>query len=299
MTVTVGIAGITGKFGRLLASHLLKNPSVELRGYCRNAANVPAFITGANVKIFEGGAFDSQAVRPFVEGCDVVACAYLGDDKLMVDGQKVLIDSCEENKVPRYIASDYSVDFTKLELGQLFPKDPMKHVKAYLDTKQNVKGVHVLIGGFMETLTSPFFGLYDARGPTFRYWGDGTEVFEASTYENAAEYTAAVAADTSAVGKQHFLGGAASAKDLAKIFEEVHGIKPKLESLGTQEELYTKMTALRAQYPNDIFKYMALYYTYYMISGKSLVGPRLDNDKYPNVKPFTWTDFIKQLPVSK
>ena len=202
MTLTVGIAGITGKFGRLLARQLLQTPGVELRGYCRNPSNLPAFLTDANVKVFEGGAFDAQAVRPFVDGCDVVACTYLGNDKLMVDGQKALIDGCEELKVPRYIASDYSIDYAKLEFDQLFPKDPMKHIKAYVATKQHVKGVHVLIGGFMETLTSPFFRMYDAKGPAFRYWGDGTEVFEASSYENAAQYTAAVAADTSAVGKQ-------------------------------------------------------------------------------------------------
>jgi hypothetical protein len=202
MAITVGIAGITGKFGRLLANHLLKNHNVELRGYCRKPANLPPSISNSNVKIFEGGAYDTDAVRSFVKGCDVVACAYLGDDKLMVDGQKVLVDACEEEKVSRYIASDYSIDYTKVELGELFPKDPMKHVKAYIETKQHVKGVHVLIGGFMQTLFSPFFGLFDAQGPTLTYWGEGDELLEASTYDNAAEYTAAIAMDSSAVGLQ-------------------------------------------------------------------------------------------------
>jgi uncharacterized protein YbjT (DUF2867 family) len=202
MTVTVGIAGITGKFGRLLAKHLLKHPQVELRGYCRNPANLPPFVSNSNVTIFQGEAYDSDAVRRFAKGCDVVACAYLGDDKLMVEGQKVLVDACEEEKVARYIASDYSIDYTKVELGQLFPKDPMKHVKAHIETKQHVKGVHVLIGGFMQTLFSPFFGLFNAQGPTLTYWGEGDEILEASTYENAAEYTAAIAADPNAIGLQ-------------------------------------------------------------------------------------------------
>ena len=52
------------------------------------------------------------------------------------------------------------------------------------------------------------------------------------------------------------LGGAASVKDLAKIYEEVHGIKPKLESLGSLDDLYRKMTALRSQYPTNPYKYM-------------------------------------------
>lgn len=203
MTITVGIAGITGKFGGLLATHLAKNANVELRGLCRTPSKLPDSLRASTrVKIFEGGAFDEHAISPFAKGCDVLVCAYLGNNQLMVDGQKLLIDACEKENVPRYIASDWSVDYTKVSLGQLFPKDAMKHVKAYVEAQKNTKGVHVLIGGFMNTLFSPFFGLWDAKSTTIRYWGDGTEQFEASTYDNAAEYTAAVAVDANATGIQ-------------------------------------------------------------------------------------------------
>lgn len=82
----------------------------------------------------------------------------------MVDGQKFLIDACDECKVPRYIASDCALDYTKLKLGGLFPKDPMIHVKSYVETKK-VKGVHILIGAFMEPIFSPFFNIYDPLIP--------------------------------------------------------------------------------------------------------------------------------------
>lgn len=62
----------------------------------------------------------------------------------MTESQKVLIDACEAEGVPRYIAGNYCLDYTKLEKGQLFPKDPMIEVKEYLDGK-SVTGVHVLI----------------------------------------------------------------------------------------------------------------------------------------------------------
>lgn len=136
------------------------------------------------------------------KSCDVVICAYLGDDTLMVEGQKKLIDSCEASGVPRYIASDWSLDYTKLQLGDLFPKDPMIHVKAYLETKKGVKGVHVLVGGFIDPLFSPFFQIWNPETATLKYWGDGTEIWEGTSYENAAEYTAAVAVDPTATGVQ-------------------------------------------------------------------------------------------------
>lgn len=88
-------------------------------------------------------------------------------------GQNLLIDECEAAGVPRFMPSDWSTDFSKLQLGQLFPKDPNILVKAHLETKKTVKGVHTLIGVFMQTFLSPFFGVVgvDAEKVTVRYWG--------------------------------------------------------------------------------------------------------------------------------
>lgn len=203
MTITVGIAGINGKFARVLTSSLLKSPDVVVRGYCRDPSKVPAsFSSSSQVTLTKGDGFNTSAIRSFVAGCDVVVCCYLGDDKLMVDGQKHLIDACAAEGVPRYVASDWALDYTKLKLGQLFPKDPMIHVKAYLDGQDKVKGVHILVGGFMNPFFSPPFGIFDASSNTFRFWGTGDEVWEGTTYENAAEYTAAVCMDKNAVGIQ-------------------------------------------------------------------------------------------------
>jgi len=204
MVSTVGIAGITGKFGRSVARHILAaNPEVSLRGFCRNPAKLPVALSSSpRITIQQGNSDDSSAALSFVKGCDVVLCCYLGDNTLMTDGQRVLVDACEEEKVERYIASDYSLDFTKLEHGQLFVKDPMKRIKEYLETKQHVKGVHVLIGVFMETFWSQFFGVWNGQERKLKFWGDGTEKWESTTYDNAAEYVAAVALDESAVGVQ-------------------------------------------------------------------------------------------------
>jgi len=200
MAITVGLAGITGKFGTLLATHLLKNPNVSLRGYARDTSKVrPSIVSSPAVQLYQGDAYNETQIKSFVDGCDVVICAYLGDDKLMIEGQKLLIDACEGAGVPRYIAGDWCLDYTKLQLGELFPKDPMKHVKAYLETKKTVKGAHILVGGFVDVVLSPLF-LWDGKTQAIRYWGDGSEVWEFTSYENAAEYTAAVAADQEAVG---------------------------------------------------------------------------------------------------
>lgn len=131
----------------------------------------------------------------------MIICCYLGDDNLMENGQKSLVDACEVEGVSRYISSDYSLDFTKLELGQLPAKEPMKQVQEYLNGK-TVQGVHVLIGIFMETFFTSFFGVWNAKDTYFSYWGSGKKMWESTTYDNAAQFIAAVIQDSSAVGMQ-------------------------------------------------------------------------------------------------
>ncbi|KAL4735591.1 hypothetical protein BDV11DRAFT_195678 [Aspergillus similis] len=193
----VGIAGVTGKFARRLLTHLLdsstsnEHESLTVKGYCRDPAKLPSSLySSPNVELTQGSAFDHEALASFVQDCDVVVCCYLGDDKLMVEGQKTLIDVCDAATppVPRYVSSDWALDYTKLKLGELFPKDPMIHVKSYLEGKQNVAGVHILVGGFMEPIFSSFFGIVNADSNIFRSWGDGSEIMEGTTYDDAARY---------------------------------------------------------------------------------------------------------------
>lgn len=200
--ITVGIAGITGKFARLLASCLLEQShEVKIKGLARDPSKLDASISSSpRVEIFQGDAIDTEKIRPFVHGCDVVVCCYLGDDNVMIEGQKVLIDLAEEENIPRYVASDWSLDWTKLEMGELFAKQSCQVVKAYLDGKKSIEGVHILIGGFTDVVFAPFFRIWDSENRTFSYWGSGNEVWECTTYLNSAQYTAAVCLDREATG---------------------------------------------------------------------------------------------------
>ncbi|KAI1088088.1 nmrA-like family protein [Rostrohypoxylon terebratum] len=298
MSVTVGIAGITGKFARELASILLKSPNVTVKGYCRDPAKVPQSLA-SRVSLVKGDAYDEPALRSFGAGCDVVVCCYLGDPKLMFEGQKILIDACAAEGVPRYVASDWCLDYTKLKPGELFAKDPMIKVKAYLDAQDKVKGVHILVGMFSEGFFASHFLNYDAATMTFKYWGTGDEVWEGTTYLNAAEYTAAVCLDKNAVGVIRLVGGRSTFKEIAASFERVYGVKPKVERQGSHDNLLKLMTGQREKDPRNIFSYLFLYYHYFMVKGLSYCGPQLDNDKYPQVKPVTWEDYLRSVPLEK
>ncbi|KAL4963756.1 NmrA-like family protein [Aspergillus stella-maris] len=300
MTLTVGIAGITGKFARLLTTTLLAYPEIKIHGLARTPSKLPCSITSnPRITLTQGDAFNKAAITSFARGCAVLVCCYLGDENLMVTGQKILIDTCEELCIPRYIGSDWALEYTRLNLGELFPGDPMIKVKAYLETKEYVKGVHILIGGFMEPIFSPFFDTFDAKSCTFRFWGNGDEVLEGTTYGNAAEFTAAVVRDEDAKGVVKFLGGRATIREVAQSFEKVYGIKAKLESRGSLDDLYKTMHKRQEEKPEDVYSYLAMFFYYYWVNGRTFVGPKTDNERYPDVKPVSWEEYMRQWPLEK
>lgn len=202
MVFTVAIAGITGRFGRTLAAELLNKHDVVVKGLVRDPSKLPESIRSAPaLQVVQCDAWDKTGLRSFVKGADVVVCTYAGDDRLMIDGQKLLIDASEAEDVPRYIASDYTIDFTQIEYGQLPSKDPVKRVHEYLSSK-TIKGVHVLIGAFLDTFWGSWFGVSNPSENSLSLWGQGEEIWELTSYKNAAEFVALLALDTKAVGFQ-------------------------------------------------------------------------------------------------
>lgn len=145
----------------------------------------------------------------------------------------------------------------------------MIHVKGYLETKK-VQGVHILIGGFMEPNFIPFFNIFDPSSNASRYWGNGDEVMQGTTYDNAV-----VTLDPKATGivrcKMSFRGCIASAfanerqqsgrtnvQKLARSFETIYRVEPTLDSRDFLEDLYKMMHELRKRNPADINDYMSM-----------------------------------------
>jgi putative NADH-flavin reductase len=196
---TVAIAGITGKLARLIVEHLLKRPDVKIHGICRKPSKLPeTLLDDPRLDVFQTEATDSEVIKKALIGVEVVICCYLGDESVMIDGQKTLIDACIAEGVSRYIASDFSMDFRKLAFGDHSTKDPMKHIQTYLEERNDqIKAVHILNACFLE---APWRGLLNKSANGLRYWGTGEEKWELTTYDNVAEYTAEVVMDPNVNG---------------------------------------------------------------------------------------------------
>lgn len=203
MPLLVAVAGVSGRFGRCVVQELLKKPDILVRGLVRDSSKVAVVIRSLPAfELLEGDVTDSITLRQLVKGADVVISALMGSDSFMFEAQKQLIDLSEEAKVPRFIASDYTLNYTKLEYGQLPSKDPMKEIYEYLQGK-SIKGVHVLIGAFLDTFWTHWFEIWNPEELSLSFWGTGDEVWELTSYENTAEFVAEVALDNNATGIQN------------------------------------------------------------------------------------------------
>lgn len=202
--IKVSVAGITGKFARLLMTHLLSHENVEIHGICRTPSKVAAeFTNDPRTKIFEASMTDKEKIEEAIKGTDICVCCYLGDESVMLDGQKLLIDACISQNVPRFMDSGYTFDYRGLEMGDAPQKDFCKKIQAYLDErKDRIRGVQILNGAFTEVVFAPFYGLFDANKRSVSYWGSGDEKVEMTTYDDAAKFAAEVAVDKKAVGYQ-------------------------------------------------------------------------------------------------
>ena len=200
MISTIAIAGISSRLALLIAEELMKQSDVKLRGSCRNLATLPPWIRESDrVTLVQTGPYDTDNLRSLIKGSDVVICCYLADNEIMFQGQKLLVDLCDEERIPRYIASDYTMDYTKIGYGDVAIKDPMKQIKAHIETKSHVKGVHVLVGLFMESyweLVVP----YNPEAKLLSTWVSKDAKFDITSYRTCAQYVAAVALDDTATG---------------------------------------------------------------------------------------------------
>ncbi|TGO85685.1 hypothetical protein BPOR_0373g00040 [Botrytis porri] len=296
-TTTIAIAGFTGRMARLITNFILQDhPDAIIHGICRSASKVDANVRlNPRVRLFEASSTDISTIRAALAGTAVCICCYLGDSKLMVDGQKILIDACIAENVPSYIASDYTFDYRTLKLGDYPAKDPSIHIHQYLQEKEeteNIRGVHVLNGAFMEFIWSPLLGFVNAAEGKFRYYGTGDEQLEMTAMKDAEKFVAAVSMDPKAVGAVKYRGDSKSIKELAYLYQETFRVEPSIQGLGSLQDLHGNMTFVFKENPRNGFSWIGLYGQYWMSNGQTLLGDT-DNGRFPEVVPTTVEEFLK------
>ena len=181
--LTVLVAGATGMLGTKIVSALLDKGNLDVRAMVRRLSPPQASINDGNAEnrkkidamkaksaaIVEGNVMQPETLLPLCIGVDVVVSA-IGNSEVTVPGQKNLIDAAKQQGVKRFIPSDYSVDYRKLDYGDNDNLDKRKEVFEYLQL-MGLEYTLVLNGAFMEFIT--YMPLFDQN---IRYFNTGAMV---------------------------------------------------------------------------------------------------------------------------
>jgi uncharacterized protein YbjT (DUF2867 family) len=299
MTQTILLVGATGMFGSRIVHHLLLRPDARVRLLVRSADSPdkqallrPLMDRGAEV--VEGDLADEASLDRTTAGVDVIVSALQGGPDVIIDGQVALARSGARHGARRILPSDYGLDLFKATPGEHAMFDLRRSADERI-AATGIEQVNVLQGAFME-MFSPRAGTFDFEAGTVSYWGDGTQIIDATSLEDTARMVAHIALDQGVPGgKFAFAGDRISILEAARVIEAQTGRPFQHHPLGTEAELRAAHAEALKDQANP-YRSVMLAYQLYMLTGQTKLSD-LQNDRYPDVKLETFAQFAaRALP---
>jgi len=287
------VAGATGNLGERIINALLAR-GAEVRAVVRSGCDVEKLnkLETLGVKIFTVNMSNVEEISNACIGVFCVVSALQGLHEVIVDTQRVLLDAAIAAGVPRFIPSDYSIDFTKFPPGENRNLDLRRDFHKYLD-KTSISATTIFNGAFAELLTGQmpliFFKL-----KRILYWGNADQRMDFTTMDDTAAFTANAALDPSTPRILRIAGDQVSARELTTIMSEVTGKKFRLFLAGGLGMLGALIKVARTVAPGEKEAYPAwqgMQYMRNMFEGLAKLEP-LDNDRYPNMHWTTLRDVL-------
>ena len=291
------MAGAAGDLGFRIAQALLKR-GARVRALVRPGNHKPAVtaLQDLGAEVIE---VDFNSVTALTKACAGAACvvsALSGLRDVIVDGQKRLLAAAVAAGVPRFIPSDYSIDYTKLPNGSNRNLDLRREFNQRLD-QAPIQATSILNGMFTDLLTGQapvvLFGLKRVL-----YYGDADQLLDFTTIANTAEFTAAAALDPSTPRYLRVAGEVATVRGLQRAATEATGEPFKLLRVGGLWVLGTLIKVTKTLMPasDDVFPpWQGMQYLHNMFTGLPKLAP-LDNARYPTIR---WTPVREVLATKK
>ncbi|WP_420460214.1 NmrA family NAD(P)-binding protein [Neolewinella sp.] len=287
------LAGATGNLGRQIGQTILQVGGT-LRAIVRpgTAAERTADLRNAGAEIREA---DFTKVTELTEACRGGSCvvsALAGLRKTIVDTQTNLLEAAVDAGVPRFIPSDFSIDFTHLPRGTNRNLDLRREFHGILNAAP-IRATSVLNGMFADLLTGEA-PLVLQKINRVLYWGDADQPLDFTTIANTADYTALAALDTDTPRYLRVAGDTLTPRQLADAATEAFGKTYKVLWAGGIGALTTLIDVARLVAPGRDQTYPAwqgMQYMRNMLSGRAKLYD-LNNDRYPAIR---WTRVAEVL----
>jgi nucleoside-diphosphate-sugar epimerase len=281
------IAGATGNLGFRIAS-ALASKGVTVRALVRSNSGTDKIklLEGLGIEICK---VDNWSVDEIKSHCNEVTCVVsvlAGLREVVIDSQKVLLDAAIAAGVPRFIPSDYSLDFTKFSYGENRNLDLRREFHEYLD-KCPIASTSIFNGAFMEMLLDEM-PLIVFKKKLVIYWGNADYKWGFTTMDNTAAYTAHVAIDDNSPRYLRIAGDRISPKEVQNTISSITGNKYRLFRIGGQGLLgvFIKMAKLFSPNEKELYPaWQGMQYMHNMIDDRSRID-QLNNSRYSDIK---WT----------
>jgi hypothetical protein len=294
MSKTIVVAGATGNLGGKIVDALLAK-GVTVKAIVRSSTNIEKIkvLQSKGVIVCQVDTNKKEEIVKHCIGASCVVSALSGLRDTIIDTQKVLLDAAVEAKVPKFIPSDYAIDFTNLIPGQNRNLDWRREFHTYVDAA-NINATTIFNGPFMDLLTTDM-PLILFKKKRILCWGNPNQIMEFTTTENIAAFTAEVAIDDITARYMHIAGDRLSCNDFVQLLTSLTGETYKLFKPGGIGLLnfLIKLTRFFSPGKNELYPaWQGMQYMRDMMEGR-IIFKQYDNNKYPNIKWTLAKDFLR------
>ena len=292
---TIVVAGATGNLGGRIA-RALRERGARVRALVRpsTAQDKIERLRDLGVAIASIDLNNDSQVTQACSGASCVVSALQGLREVIVETQTVMLGAAIKAGVPRFIPSDYSIDFTKIAPGENRNLDLRRDFHQRL-AKASISATTIFNGAFADMLTGQMpLILFKLR--RVLYWGNSDQRMDFTTIDDTATFTASAALDPSAPRILRIAGDQLSARELARVASEVTGKKFRLFRAGGLGMLgaLIKVARMVAPAEKEIFPaWQGMQYMRNMFDGRAKLEP-LDNDRYPGMRWTTARDVLSR-----
>jgi uncharacterized protein YbjT (DUF2867 family) len=300
MNNTILVAGATGNLGGKIVDALIKKEA-KVRVIVRLGTKSEKIksLQQKGVSVFEVDMSNKEAMVNICQGVDCVVSALSGLKETIIDTQKTLLDAAVAAKVPRFIPSDYSIDFTHLVDGTNRNLDLRRSFHQYI-AEMPIKITTIFNGPFMDLLTGDM-PLLLLKINKVLYWGNADQILDFTTTYDVAKFTASAALDNNTPRYLRIAGDCMSPKEIVPLISKLTGRRFSLLRAGSIGMLNTIIKIAKVITPKSDELYPAwqgMQYMRDMMEGRVKIT-EYDNHRYPNIDWTTVETFLMNEKIGR
>src|SRR6478736_8274392 len=284
---TVLLAGATGDLGgRILQNLIALGATVRVLTRPGTSTERIAQLRAQGVEVIQAAYDDPAGLRRACANVDCIVSAINGVDSAIFDAQSRLLEAAAAVGVPRFIPSDFSIDYRGIRPRSNRNLQFRRDFAQRLDATE-IRATSILNGAFTDMLTGQAPMVLFGRHRVL-FWSDPDQVLDFTTKDDTAAYAAAAALDERAPRVLQIAGDQVTARTLAATMSDLTGTQFGLLYAGSVGSLTAMSRAVKALMPasdKPFPPWQGMQYFASMFSGDATLR-YLSNDRYGSR---TWT----------